>query len=383
MAKREKGLIKRWIAEKGYGFASFGSYDSDVFVHISSLKERGIDFEKINADDRIECEIIQTSKGLECKNTVFLEDRSLLKNETGSGKKNISNSKNKTDEIFYLPADTKDLIDLNICDNLNLLINKYPKFARDKKTAEYSEVNIENAYRYIRGEKQDKNHKNINDIYIKRFRAILDNFQEKNYVIEKTEYATDWRLAIGLGETSIYETSIKLHHVYGFPFIPASGFKGTVRNWVINNYFDGKEDEALEDYVFLYVFGTSKTEKTDEQKGNIIFFDVYPVRSIDSTHLFAIELDIINTHYFDYYQKGMETPPGDYDNPNLVKFLTIKDTTFEFAYGYNKNFILKENTNTKFKNKINETINRWINETLNYQGIGAKTSVGYGYFTIS
>ncbi len=359
MSRREKGVIKRWLAEGGYGFASFSGYDRDVFVHISSFKGKGITSEKINANDRIECEIIKTDKGLGCKNAILKK--------------------------FYIPKDTKNLIDLNICDNLNLLINRYPKFEFDEK-GEIDKTNIEDVYDYVKGNKQDENHKNINNIYLKRVRGILDNFQGKNYVVEKIKYKTDWRLAIGLGEASVYETSIKLHHIYGLPYIPASSFKGTIRNWVVNNYYDGEENEALKDYVFSYVFGISKTEKTDEQKGNIIFFDVYPICPVDDPddpiHLSTIELDIINTHYLDYYQKGMEeTPPGDYDNPNLVKFLTIKDTIFEFAYGYRKDFTLKDNANTKFNNKINETINQWINETLNYQGIGAKTSVGYGYFT--
>lgn len=368
MNKRENGTISKWFDKKGYGFISFDGYDRDVFVHISSFKKKGIKSEKIKVNERIECKIAQGKKGLECKDVIFLKNDNISRNKVYSKKKSISRGTKERGK-FYLPVDTKEILDLKICDNLNLIVNKYPEFDKDIK------ADIKTTYEYIKNKNQKENYKIINNIYIKRLRKMLDTFQDKNYLVEKRKYKIDWRLAIGLGEASVYETSIKLHHIYGFPFIPASTFKGTVRSWVINNYYSGEEDEALEDDIFSYVFGSPKKKDVSEKKGNIVFFDVYPIHSPN------IEFDIINTHYSDYYQNGMTSPPGDYENPNLVNFLTVKDTTFEFTYGYNKDFIQKEDTSTKFHKEINETINQWIDEVLNYQGIGAKTSAGYGYFT--
>ena len=77
----------------------------------------------------------------------------------------------------------------------------------------------------------------------------------------------------------------------------------------------------------------------------------------------------------------MVSPPGDYYNPSLVNFLTVANTTFEFIYGYDYGFNIGCLKNTRFERSISEEINNWIEEALNYQGIGAKTSVGYGYFT--
>lgn len=346
IGKRENGRIKKWFKEKDYGFAEFEGYKKDVFIHISKFQDKNIKSDQIKDNDEIECEVVEGRKGLEGKDILYLDK-------------------------FYIPMDTKKLIDsnLNDCENLNLLLNKYPIFNKNMK------ADIKSNYRYIKNKKWEENYEDINKIYLERIQKLVYDFQGESYLIEKRKYELDWRLAVGLGEISVYETSIKLHHIYGFPFIPASIFKGTIRSWVINNYFNGKEAEALEDSFFSYVFGSPKQDMQEEQKGNIIFFDVNPIRFPN------IELDIINTHYSDYYQNGMTSPPGDYSNPNLVNFLTVNDTTFEFIYGYNPSFDLNSLRNTKFEGNIDEVINQWIDEALNYQGIGAKTSAGYGYLT--
>lgn len=283
---------------------------------------------------------------------------------------------------LYVPHDTRDILEFNESDknsllskfdvndicNLNLLINKFVLFDKDNK------ADIKSNYE-VMNEINLKKYQYICDIYIDRFKNIITRIQNQNFNIRKIKYKVNWRLAVGLGEASVYETSIKLHHIYSFPYIPASSFKGTIRTWVINNHFNGKEETALKDSFFVYVFGSSKSEGGKDREGNVVFFDVYPVEFP------KIELDIINNHYVDYYKYGMSSPPGDYYNPNLVNFLTVKEATFEFIYGYYNNYKKIDFKNSKFNREPDEIIDEWIDQALNYQGIGAKTSVGYGYFT--
>lgn len=358
MAKREFGRIKWWNKDRGFGFAEFAGYKEDVFIHITKFLDKSIKSDQIKDNDEIECEVIKGGKGLEGKNVSYSGVKLPLGKDEFKGK-------------FYIPKDSNDVIDsdLNGCENLNLLLNKFPIFDENMK------ADIKSNYKYISNKKWKENYEHISKVYLERIRKLLDDFRSENYLIEKRKYELNWRLAIGIGEASVYETSIKLHYIYGFPFIPASTFKGTIRSWVINNYFDGKEDKALNDEFISYVFGSPKKDMLEEQGGNIIFFDVNPICYPN------IELDIINTHYSDYYQNGMASPPGDYSNPNLVNFLTVNNTIFEFNYGYDSNFDFNSLKNTKFQSNICEVINKWIDEALNYQGIGAKTSVGYGYFT--
>lgn len=253
--------------------------------------------------------------------------------------------------------------------NINLLLNKFAIIDKDYK------ADIKSNYEVMKKSNWEHSFEYIENIYTKRFRNIIDALEQQNINIRRVGYKVDWRLAIGLGEVSVYETSIKLHHIYGFPYIPASTFKGAIRSWVINKHFDGKEDNALKDSFFAYVFGSTKSESNEGSQGNVIFFDAYP------TMVPRIDLDIINTHYFDYYQKGMSSPPGDYYKPNLVNFLTVKEAIFEFIYGYNNECKEIDFKNSIFDEEPDEIISKWINGTLNYQGIGAKTSVGYGYFS--
>ena len=51
-----------------------------------------------------------------------------------------------------------------------------------------------------------------------------------NLSLSSCEGTIDWRLIVGLGNESVYDTSMTLHHVYGIPYIPASAVKGVVRS---------------------------------------------------------------------------------------------------------------------------------------------------------
>ena len=94
------------------------------------------------------------------------------------------------------------------------------------------------------------------------------------------QFKPDWRLAIGLGSGSVFETSISLHHVYGFPYIPASAVKGALRSYLITTLFGEDETEnepllnaefrAYQDLSFCKIFGCpDKAEKVlFDENGN-------------------------------------------------------------------------------------------------------------------
>ena len=165
----------------------------------------------------------------------------------------------------------------------------------------------------------------------------------------------EWRLVVGLGNESIYETSVTLHHTYGIPYIPASALKGAIRNYVIQTEFKN-ESKALQNSSFISIFGDK------DQKGKVIFFDAYPVG------LPEIAVDVINVHYPDYYKSSK--PPADYQDPNPVFFITVKNTSFEFITGIKK----------KSDENVLDKAFDYLQKALTEFGIGAKTSVGYGYF---
>jgi CRISPR-associated protein Cmr6 len=212
----------------------------------------------------------------------------------------------------------------------------------------------------------------------------------------------DWRLVVGLGNPSVYETSITLHHVYGFPYIPSSAVKGILRNYIINEYFDlsnvdrqrfskeewGKEKEkkALQNLGFCRIFGcpegSARVNKNLEHvafKGDVIFFDALPVTEPN------IEMDIMTVHYPKYYGEGT-LPPADWQNPTPIPFLTVKDkdisqkSAFQFIIGTRKGVENQEVTiNDNLIGNLLDLTDKLLSKALKDNGIGAKTAVGYGY----
>jgi CRISPR-associated protein Cmr6 len=207
--------------------------------------------------------------------------------------------------------------------------------------------------------------------------------------------STDYRLVVGLGNSSIYETSMTLHHVFGFPYIPATGVKGALRNFIINKYFpltpdergstkeenygSIKEKNALKAEWFCRMFGCEPNSGRKTAKGDalafisdLVFFDAYPTQAPKVT------LDVMTVHYPDYYGEK-KLPPADWQSPNPITFLTVVDTPFQFLIGY-RNGAMPCNAPTKEVMSLLEFATRLLNEMLQNQGLGAKTAVGYGYF---
>jgi len=199
--------------------------------------------------------------------------------------------------------------------------------------------------------------------WLKHVSGRMSNFVEQleKYGFSKSgiQVALSWRMVIGLGASHPQETSMTLHHIYGIPYIPGSAVKGVVRHWIIWEKFGGDEGKALEkDEEFKNIFGTQN------QSGKIIFFDAYPVKEIN------LKVDVMTPHYPAYYSEGKE--PADWQSPIPIKFLTVEKTIFQFYLACRK-----ENENLLEKALI------WLKESLTHFGIGAKTSIGYGYFDVA
>lgn len=194
----------------------------------------------------------------------------------------------------------------------------------------------------------------------------------------------DYRLISGLGNASIYETSISLHHIYGCPFLPATSIKGIVRDYYLNEYIAPKaSNNDLEAYAiknsrtFCYLFGAPANNCVHNEKamiGNIVFLDSLPTNSP------KISIDVMTVHYKDYYGDG-KLPPADWQEPNPIPFMTLKKEAnhnhFAFFIGLRKgadgNIITDEGA------PLFDFAKNLLEEALTNHGIGAKTAVGYGY----
>jgi CRISPR-associated protein Cmr6 len=267
-----------------------------------------------------------------------------------------------------LPFDTqsvlKDKNNILRTSNLGLLFNKY--FYSWQNGWKIEEKNSKEFRQDIRNivSKIPKDH--LSSIY-KRQTALIQGLKDSGWQVESFEMITDVRLIIGLGGTSVIETGMTLHPLYGFPYLPASGLKGLARAYaeiVVEPKPSGEEVKEI--------FGSKDKDphKTSENhQGKVFFMDGLPIQFPE------LELDIMNPHFSDYYQgkkdtKGNPIPPADYSSPVPVTFLTVAvGQSFSFAvFSRDKSFVQKAE--------------KWLIGGLTELGAGGKTNVGYGYFMI-
>ncbi len=177
---------------------------------------------------------------------------------------------------------------------------------------------------------------------------------------------TEWRLVVGLGSESVIETSMSLHPLYGFPFIPSSAVKGIARAYALfaMNLACDEDDKELNPAPNVTIDDTAKRVfGTQNQVGEVIFFDGLP------DEFPRLDVDLINPHYGEYYMAtGTVPPPGDWMSPVPTFFLAVApEQKFHFYLASRDQTLLD-------KAKV------WLKEGLTQLGIGGKTSAGYGYF---
>ncbi len=202
----------------------------------------------------------------------------------------------------------------------------------------------------------------------KRQRAFLA-IMYQYYDILELKASTETRLITGIGQPHPSETSMVFDHNLGIPYIPASSIKGLLRfsnvvSLIKDNMIDVQEKKVINDEDISdirYYYGAQK------KRGCAIFLDAYPEKIPD------LEIDIMNPHYGKYYQGS--TPPADYLEPTPIKFLTVaKGTTFIFRALVPKDCTCKE------KEMLKKEIINVYEYALTKEGLGAKTSLGYGRF---
>lgn len=317
-----------------------------------------------------------------------------------------------------LPSDTRKELDVSNVDNISLKLNKCVNFIHGKhKGEDIEKPELKKAIYKVDDRTLEGIIKGLND----RQNITVEGLRRQGYNIKTIKLKPEWRMIVGLGNESVYETSMTLHHIYGIPYIPGSAIKGVVRNYCINSIynkvglmdmqqiniiekilenfeiekdrnldykdfqdtftaFNGKKSIKPKEDLFNY-FNDNDVEIINFQNifgtlrkiGKIIFFDAYPIEPP------KIEIDIMNVHYPNYY--GGNDLPTDCQNPIPVYFLTVKETPFEFTIGIKaRNNNISQDGEAGGKYPL-ELAYENMNKALCEHGIGAKTAVGYGYLS--
>ena len=201
----------------------------------------------------------------------------------------------------------------------------------------------------------------------------------------------------GLGMTHPTETGMVLDHTSGLPYIPAASQKGVLRMaHVINSLLDDtgnwKELDALlaqgivreeqnkkthemetcwlEDDASKTLFGFSGEKGS--LAGQLVVLDAYPLAPP------VLGEEILNPHFMDYY--GGERGPTEDQSPIPVKFLVVKSGA-DFVF----RLLLRQpldKTLEKDQGQLAGLIEKNLPRAIREEGMGAKTSLGFGRFKI-
>ncbi len=196
----------------------------------------------------------------------------------------------------------------------------------------------------------------------------------------------------GLGAAHPTKTGMVLDHTSGVPYIPAASQKGVLRIAHIINSLrqeDGSEkalEQLLADGVITisdngeYFWQEDEASRTlfgysapqDALAGQLVVLDAYPLTPPE------LGEEILNPHFPDYY-RGQREPTED-QSPIPVKFLVVKPGVkfvlrVLLRLPYAKAPFLSQE---QLVSIVKKNIRRAVTET----GMGAKTALGFGRFTI-
>lgn len=194
----------------------------------------------------------------------------------------------------------------------------------------------------------------------------------------------------GLGAGHPTETGIILDRNSGLPYIPASSLKGVLRLAHAIDIADiypelvkHKDGQFIIDDnqpTLRRYFGDMAAGEKNSARGQLVFLDAFPAS------LPTIKADIMNPHFGKYYAE--QHPPEETDNPIPVKFLAVKDGV-EFIFRCFASPLLPSPLGAAndpvfgpFDPRDEDAVCAMYTRALHHLGVGSKTSIGYGRFTI-
>jgi CRISPR type III-B/RAMP module RAMP protein Cmr6 len=165
---------------------------------------------------------------------------------------------------------------------------------------------------------------------------------------------------LGTGNANLQESGVTLLRPWGVPYIPGSAIKGCVSSWLAKQggaawHREHTKKSAWQAKLFGGVF--------DKQSwiGSVVFGDGWWVPEARPT--FWFEKDMTTVHYREYYA-GRRLPDG-VESPNPIPTCTLRAGL---------QFMVVVQGSESHRNFVISA----LEDVLINQGIGAKTSVGYG-----
>ncbi|MGL6260380.1 type III-B CRISPR module RAMP protein Cmr6 [Vibrio sp. WXL210] len=180
------------------------------------------------------------------------------------------------------------------------------------------------------------------------------------------KYKSEWNWVSGLGYAHPVENGLKWHPTLAVPFFSGSSIKGLLRAWM--------ETQQQPDLKAIQLWFGSEDKRADKCKnepsqGGLIFFDALPVEPV------SLVLDVMTPHCGNWLSEGgQKNAPADWINPVPVPFLSCAPAVLHFSIapvpGQEAAIDMSK-------------VAKALSDALDFLGLGAKTSNGYGLFTIA
>lgn len=168
------------------------------------------------------------------------------------------------------------------------------------------------------------------------------------------------RIIIGLGNESVLETGISLHHTYGVPYLPGSALKGLAASYAHQQL---QHDWIKGGELHRILFGDTNNA------GFITFLDAWYIPPEEPEPM--LYQDVMTVHHPMYYRNEPGAAPTDSDSPTPIPFVSTGGC-------YLLALAAPDLPDLKEKDPWLQATWRILEQALQRVGIGAKTSSGYG-----
>lgn len=222
-----------------------------------------------------------------------------------------------------------------------------------------------------------------NELYLLAFNRWLGaTFNKPTFATASA--SIDGRLFTGLALGGTLETGVMTHHTYGMPMIAGSSVKGVVRNYAEHLFAKRNENNQIKydkdgqvivqdgkKPILDILFGAD-SDDDNASAGYLIWHDAWWIPKVSSKMELSADNqpfvgEVVTVHHQKYYQ-GEWVEAWDIESPVPNQQIAVQGDFYFCIEG--------ENDWAEFAKDL-------LDRMLKEQGLGAKGSNGYGYFTQS
>lgn len=226
---------------------------------------------------------------------------------------------------YPLPKKTTEIISRTSSENFGLLYSRLQEIKRNKEKNPFEDlqrlvVKSERIY-----QKQQTSIKSLDQ----RFNFLLDNAAHQGSECLNFSLKVAWRLVIGLGNPSVFDTGLRLHSIYGFPYLPGQGLKGAIRRVWMLEASETLGVPILEVMEIKKRHDANRKKKTPWEKfGNLLITAINPASKKYRDERNSLEKDFSNLLNDDFVSDGAEIKKLSYE-----KFWNEYASLYQIIFG--------------------------------------------------